>query len=171
MTNGGSTIALGLSSFFHSSLGIRHSSFFPTMPLKLQHDEIPALNLTSMIDVLFLLIIFFMVSTKFDELERNIDVAIPEVAQAGETSPPVKPIVVAVFADGHIELDDEVVSIADLVQQLSSRGGLSSPSVVIRGDATCQYQHVATALAACRQANISELGIAVRIDGVGPSFR
>ena len=50
------------------------------MPLKIQHDEAPALNLTSMIDVLFLLIIFFMVATKFDEMERNIEVAVPEVA-------------------------------------------------------------------------------------------
>ena len=41
------------------------------MPLKLQHDEMPALNLTSMIDMLFLLIIFFMVATKFDEMERE----------------------------------------------------------------------------------------------------
>jgi biopolymer transport protein ExbD len=124
-----------------------------------------------MIDVLFLLIIFFMVSTKFDELERNIDVAIPEVGQAGETSPPAKPIVVTVFADGHFELDGQAVSVSELVSQLSARGGLGRPSVVIRGDATCQYQHVAVALAACRQANISELGIAVRLDGVGTSFR
>ena len=43
----------------------------------------PTLNLTSMIDVLFLLIIFFMVATKFDEMERNIEVAVPEVAAGG----------------------------------------------------------------------------------------
>ena len=55
------------------------------MPLKLHHhDELPALNLTSLIDVLFLLIIFFMVATKFDEMDRNIQVAVPKVAQAGE---------------------------------------------------------------------------------------
>ena len=66
------------------------------MPLKLQHDETPALNLTSMIDVLFLLIIFFMVATKFDELERNIEVAVPQVAQAGENAPPPQPLVVSV---------------------------------------------------------------------------
>jgi biopolymer transport protein ExbD len=136
------------------------------MPLKLQHDEIPALNLTSMIDVLFLLIIFFMVSTKFDELERNIDVAVPEVKQAGETSPPRQTVVVTVFADGHLELDGESVSIDELVNQLTTaRGGLSEPSVVIRGDAACPFQHVAAALAACRQANISELGITVRLAG------
>ena len=136
------------------------------MPLKTHHDEVPALNLTSMIDVLFLLIIFFMVATKFDEFERNIDVALPQVGQAGETSPPTKPVVLTVLADGQIELDGQPVSIDELVHQLTTaRGGLGQPSVVIRGDASCQYQHVASALSACRQANISELGIAVRLDG------
>jgi biopolymer transport protein ExbD len=141
------------------------------MPLKLQHDEMPALNLTSMIDVLFLLIIFFMVSTKFDEMERNIDVAIPQVGEAGESTQQEKPIVVTVFADGHLELDGQAVTAEELVTQLSSRGSLGRPSVVIRGDATCQYQHVATALSACRRANISELGIAVRLDGMATSRR
>ena len=73
------------------------------MPLKLQHDEMPALNLTSMIDVLFLLIIFFMVATKFDEMERNIEVAVPEVAQAGDDTPPPRPLVVTVLADGSVD--------------------------------------------------------------------
>ena len=138
------------------------------MPLKTQHDEAPALNLTSMIDVLFLLIIFFMVATKFDELERNIDVAVPEVSQAGETSPAPQPQVVSVYDDGHIELNGVAVSEDELTTRLaaeSAAGGLSS--VVIRGDAQCAFQHVASALSACRAAGISELGITVRIAGVG----
>ena len=75
------------------------------MPLKLQHDEMPTLNLTSMIDVLFLLVIFFMVATKFDEMDRNIQIDVPKVAQAGESTPPLQPLVVSVAADGHLELD------------------------------------------------------------------
>ena len=43
------------------------------MPLKLQQDEQLQLNLTPMIDVLFLLIIFFMVATTFGDLERNME--------------------------------------------------------------------------------------------------
>jgi biopolymer transport protein ExbD len=122
-----------------------------------------------MIDVLFLLIIFFMVATKFDEFERNIDVAVPEVAQAGDTSPPQKLLAVNVFADGHMELDGQSVTSDELTQRLAAAQGLGDPSVVIRGDAACPFQHVAAALAACRQANISELGISVRLAGVGPS--
>ena len=49
------------------------------MPLKNQLEEMPVLNLTSMIDVLFLLIIFFMVGTKFIETERQIDLKLPQV--------------------------------------------------------------------------------------------
>src|SRR3954452_12071689 len=89
------------------------------MPLKLQHDEIPTLNLTSMIDVLFLLIIFFMVATKFDEMERNVQVAVPEGAQAGEDVPPKQPLGVTVLPDGHLELDGSSVSAPELASNLA----------------------------------------------------
>ena len=142
------------------------------MPLKTQHDEAPALNLTSMIDVLFLLIIFFMVATKFDEMERNIEVAVPEVSQAGEATPPPRPLVVSVQSDGRVELNGALVSVEELTARLTAaRTPLGDPSVVIRGDAQCAFQHVATALAACRQAGISELGITVRLAGLGATTR
>lgn len=136
------------------------------MPLKLQHDEVPTLNLTSMIDVLFLLIIFFMVATRFDEMERNIAVAIPQVAQAGEDAAPPEPLIVSVAADGQFALTGKSVTEAELVQRLAAaRTPLTEPSVVIHGDASCPFQHVAAALGACRQAGISELGITVHIAG------
>lgn len=142
------------------------------MPLKTQHDDAPSLNLTSMIDVLFLLIIFFMVATKFDELERNIDVAVPEVSQAGEGASPPSPLVVVVQSDGRVELDGQCVTLDELTARLAAaRTALGEPSVIIRGDAQCAFQHVAGALAACRQAGVSELGITVRIAGIGNSKR
>ena len=142
------------------------------MPLKTFHDDAPAMNLTSMIDVLFLLIIFFMVATKFDEMERSIEVAVPEVAQAGEASPPARPLVVSVLEDGRVELDGTAVTLEELTARLSvARTPLTEPSVVIRGDSKCPFQHVATALAACQQAGISDLGITVRIAGAGRTTR
>jgi biopolymer transport protein ExbD len=142
------------------------------MPLKTHHDEAPTLNLTSMIDVLFLLIIFFMVATKFDELERNIEVAVPEVGEAGESAPPPQPLVVTVFADGRIELDGKTLTLETLTSQLAAaRTPLTEPSVVIRGDASCAFQQVASVLSACQQAGISELGITVRLAGLGGTTR
>lgn len=143
------------------------------MPLKISHhDELPALNLTSMIDVLFLLIIFFMVATKFDEMERNIEVAVPEVANAGDTAPPAQPLVVTVLADGRVELDSSPLTLEELTAKLAAaRTPLTEPTVVIRGDAQCAFQHVASTLAACQQAGISDLGITVRLAGAGRTTR
>jgi biopolymer transport protein ExbD len=142
------------------------------MPLKTQLDDAPALNLTSMIDVLFLLIIFFMVATKFDEMERNIEVAVPEVAQAGESTPPRQPLVVTVLAEGRAELDGTPVTFEELTTRLAAaRTPLTEPTVIIRGDAQCAFQHIASALAACQQAGISDLGITVRLAGIGSTKR
>ena len=57
------------------------------MPLKIQRDDQTSINLTPMIDIVFLLIIFFMVSTKFTELseaevERDISLHVPTVTNA-----------------------------------------------------------------------------------------
>ena len=60
------------------------------MPLKTQSDEQPSLNLTPMIDIVFLLIIFFMVGTKFTELsdaEHELDIDVPEVGVAAAMTP------------------------------------------------------------------------------------
>ena len=43
------------------------------MPLKMHEDEMPSINLTPMVDIVFQLIIFFMVGTKFTEMEKKID--------------------------------------------------------------------------------------------------
>jgi biopolymer transport protein ExbD len=140
------------------------------MPLKLQHDEQPQLNLTPMIDVLFLLIIFFMVATTFGDLERNMELQVPEVAEAGDSTVPAKPLVINVFADGRLDLDGQPVTVEELASRLTEvRRRLNQPSVVIRGDAECAFQHIASALAACRSAGISELGVTVRIAGSGGS--
>src|SRR3989304_1540156 len=138
------------------------------MPLKLQQDEQPQLNLTPMIDVLFLLIIFFMVATTFGDLERNMELKVPEVAEAGDSVRPAKPLVINVFADGTLDLDDQSVTLDELRSRLvEARSRLGNPTVIIRGDAACAFQSIASALAACKSASIFELGITVRIAGAG----
>ncbi|MCA9232153.1 MAG: biopolymer transporter ExbD [Planctomycetales bacterium] len=134
------------------------------MPLKTQQDEQPSLNLTPMIDVVFLLIIFFMVATRFAEMERDIELELPEVASAQALTSAPKQRVVAVRQDGSVTLDRDELSLPELTRKLSAaQREYPELSVVIRGDASCAFQHVASTLAACKAANISDLGITVRI--------
>ncbi|MHB8901594.1 MAG: ExbD/TolR family protein [Thermoguttaceae bacterium] len=138
------------------------------MPLKTHLDEQPTLNLTSMIDVVFLLLIFFMVGTKFSELERNIDVRVPEVAAAKAPGPAPGPRVVTVLADGRILLDRTPVdNPEELARELAAaRKGNADVAVLVRGDADGKFQQIAEVLAACRQAEVRQLGISVRAQPV-----
>jgi biopolymer transport protein ExbD len=134
------------------------------MPLKTHVDEQPALNLTSMIDVVFLLIIFFMVGTKFTELERKIGLQVPQVTDRGAlTSAPEKKVV-NIYRDGQITLDRQPVSLDELTGQLSAaRGQYADLGVLVRGDGEGPFQRVAEVLNACKQAGIAELAISVRL--------
>ena len=134
------------------------------MPLKTQQDELPALNLTPMIDVVFLLIVFFMCASKFSDEQRDIDLRLPEVAKADAANTAPKSRSVAVYAGGRIALDREDVTLEQLTTKLAdAKAEQPATSVVILGDAGCEFQHVAQALAACKEAGVSQLSVSVRI--------
>jgi len=134
------------------------------MPLKTHRDEKPALNLTAMLDVMFLLIIFFMLGTRFADAERRIALRVPEVVDRGALDPAAERKTVNVYRDGTITLDQRAVSLEQLRASLAAtRGRQRSLGVLVRGDAQGQFQQIAAVLGACKQAGISELGISVRL--------
>jgi biopolymer transport protein ExbD len=133
------------------------------MPLKTQLDEPPVLNLTSMLDVMFLLVIFFMAGSKFTEMERKIALRVPQVSDANALTPAPEKRVINVYQDGQITLDRQTVSLDELKNRLiAARGQYHGLGVLVRGDATGQFQRVAEVLNACKQAGIAELAISVR---------
>lgn len=135
------------------------------MPLKTHIDEQPGLNLTPMIDIVFLLIIFFMVGTKFSELERKIGLHVPAVANNGALSAEPEKKLVNVYRDGRVELDSQEVSLDELTRRLTAaRQQYPRIGVMVRGDADSRYQTVANVLGACSQAGIAKMAVAVKLD-------
>lgn len=129
----------------------------------------PQLNLTPMIDVVFLLIVFFMTASKFADPQRDIDLKVPEVAQADAADASHKTRRVAVYPGGRLALDDQDVTLEELAAKLhAAHDAEPGLGVVILGDSTCEFQHVAEALAACKEAGVGELAVSVRI-AKGPS--
>jgi biopolymer transport protein ExbD len=134
------------------------------MPLKTTRDEMPSVNLTPMIDIVFLLIIFFMVGTKFTELERKIGLQVPQVRAAGALTAAPEKKVINVYRDGKITLDRQEVTPDELTERLrAAHGEYPDLGVLVRGDADGRLQPVATVLNACRQAGIAKMGISVRL--------
>jgi len=134
------------------------------MPLKIQPLEEPQLNLTPMLDVVFNLLIFFMVGTRFADLERQFDVQLPQVATAQPLTSLPDEIVVNVFPDGRIIVNREELSSGQLLSRLTeARERYSDQAVLIRGDGSASFQRVADVLAICHQAAIRNLSLATQL--------
>lgn len=136
------------------------------MPLKIEREDQTTINLTPMIDIVFLLIIFFMVSTKFSELneaERDIAVNVPTVSDAKALTAAPEKRIINVFQDGSITLDRKQVSLEEMKAELAAaQRQYSKLGVVIRGDANSLYQNVATVMAKCREAKVADLNLSVQ---------
>jgi biopolymer transport protein ExbD len=133
------------------------------MPLKTHIDEEPTLNLTAMLDVLFLLIIFFMLGTRFVDDERKIGLNIPKVVDKGSLAAAPSRCIVNVYLDGTIALDKQPVTLEELTAKLiAARRQQGDFGVLVRGDGNDKYQRMVSVLNACKQAGVKNLGISVR---------
>lgn len=136
------------------------------MPLKIQRDDQTAINLTPMIDIVFLLIIFFMVSSHFTNKtathERDIAISVPQVSDAGAMTAPPRHRVINIFDNGQIALDDDRVTLTELESKLTdARAQYEQLGVVVRGDKACQYEHVAEVIATCENLRLHSINITV----------
>jgi biopolymer transport protein ExbD len=142
------------------------------MPLKTHADEDPVLNVTSMIDVVLVLTIFFMVATKFRDDERKLDLKVPMVSNRDPLSTAPDPKVVNVYQDGHVSLGPTPISLADLTKTLAAaHGQYKKLSVLIRGDKLATHGRMTEVYNACQRAGISELGISVKLDSPGGTLK
>lgn len=130
------------------------------------HEDLE-LNITPLIDIVFLLLIFFMVSTTF-QTESQLRVQLPEAseeraADAGE------PLAVVISAEGQYavagrELGDN--ELATLVRALrDAAAGDRDQPLVIRADARAPHQAVVRAMDASQRAGLRNLSIATSRPG------
>jgi biopolymer transport protein ExbD len=132
------------------------------MPLKAPPLEDPALNLTPMIDVVFNLIIFFMVCTQFAEQERQYDVELPTVAQAQPLTSQPDQIVINVYGDGRIVVHGSPLTLPELLAELKqARARFADQAVLIRGEGQGLYQRITDVLETCHRAQIRNFSLGV----------
>lgn len=134
------------------------------MPLKTEAMEEPNLNLTPMIDIVLLLIIFFMVGTRFSEAERQFTIELPTVTDAQPLTSLPDELTVAVDKAGDFYLNDEQISPELLeAELLKAQKNYADQAVIIKGDKEGMYQGVMDILAACHRSNIKNIKLANRV--------
>ena len=122
-------------------------------------------NITPLIDVIFLLIIFFLAATHFVRSETTEPVDLPEALRPDEdTDEQPRRLVVTVTADGELHVGGRTVGVEDIERMLHS--GLEQHradfEVRIRADRTARYHAVEPILLTCARAGVGRVKFAVR---------
>ncbi|MFG0257634.1 MAG: ExbD/TolR family protein [Phycisphaerales bacterium JB043] len=117
----------------------------------------PHVEITPMIDMVFLLLIFFLVATTFHQTEREMQVALPEASAASPISAALREIIVNVLEDGTIIVSGQNYT-PDALASLITDAVASNPEqkVTVRGDRNTPYAFIVGALDACKQAGVQE---------------
>jgi biopolymer transport protein ExbD len=137
--------------------------------MRLELDEAPeeGPNLTPLIDVVFLLLVFFLVATTFAREEVDLDLELPK-ARSGTTTKEAHPIVVNVGRDGALRIDGVVVTLEGLEQKLRAAASRDrGQEVLIRGDTQVQLGRVVQAFDVCRAASLTKIAIAAAPEAAG----
>ncbi len=119
-------------------------------------------NLTPVIDMVFLLLIFFLCATRFDQEERELSTVLPEVVQAQPLSMPPQEIVVNITREGTYVVMQQRLTEAQLAALLRE-AALKNPgtqSVLIRGDGEAAWKYGVRVMGLCNQANIRDYRVA-----------
>jgi biopolymer transport protein ExbD len=121
-----------------------------------------SLSLTPLIDVVFLLLIFFLVATRFEQEERDMDINLPRASEAQPTITPQQELFVNVTRDGDFVVDGRQLSLDNLQEKLAAayRSNPGQQRVIIRADRDSRTSHLVAVMNACNKANIRNYSVA-----------
>ena len=121
----------------------------------------PGIQLAPLVDVLLLLLIFFLLTWNAARNENELDVKVPKASAAKEKSAPIGDVVVNVKADGNVVVNRRMLSPAELTDLLKSLVQLNSEqAVIIRGDEAGAYKNIIGVLNICTEAGVTNVAFA-----------
>lgn len=121
-------------------------------------------DITPLIDVVFLMLIFFMVSTSFS-VSSNLKLDLPS-SHATASDQEVKQVTIGVDATGQLYVQDEPVSDEELRKRiLNASKGDSGMRVVLRADADARHKRIVYVLDTLSELDMTHVGIATVTGG------
>ncbi len=128
---------------------------------KAKPDERP--DLTPMIDVVFQLLIFFMVTAVF-AITPGLDIKLPEAEEA--QAPDKENLFIVVDQDGNMKLNHKTVTFANLKEELEYKRGIldNTTLIIIQGDERATHGQIVQIMDIARQVGIVDQVIATEPD-------
>lgn len=115
------------------------------------------LDFVPMVDVLFNLLIFFLLATSLQQTEREMKIALPQAAAAGPLSAALREIIINIDAQGQIIVAGQTIAAGELSDMIRSAIKVNpDQKVSIRGDRATAYENVSRVLDVCKGAGVQE---------------
>jgi biopolymer transport protein ExbD len=123
------------------------------------HSSLNELNITPLLDLAFVLLVIFIITTP--QLSNDLEMNLPSPKKANNPTPPPKINRIKVDATGKITLNDTPFELPALKQTLfSMKASDADTSVVVLGASEVDYQKVVSVLDLLQQADITKVGLA-----------
>ena len=124
-----------------------------------QHSSLNELNITPLLDLAFVLLVIFIITTP--QMSNALEMNLPSPKKTSPPSTPPKINRIMVDAAGRILLNDQAIELAALKPALvAMKTSDPETSVVVRGAGDVDYQRVVGVLDALQQAEITKVGLA-----------
>ena len=131
------------------------------MKLPPAEPELGIPNMMPLIDIIFLLLIFFLMASSFKQAEKDLPVNLPEAAVSAQPLASVQELIVNITSQGQYIVAQQQYSEEQLATLLRE-AGRNNPhcSVTIRGDANSAWKHGVRVMGLCNKANIKHYFVA-----------
>ncbi|MBI2178607.1 MAG: biopolymer transporter ExbD [Candidatus Tectomicrobia bacterium] len=127
-----------------------------------KQEEDYSLQLISMTDLVFLLLIFFMVTTSFVDFTRRLDIELPESKQSAQAEQK-QDFLVEVGVEKDIRLNGRAITLAELERRLKAgAGGPGRRTLTIKADKRLDYGFVVQIMGTSFAAGIRDISVAVK---------
>lgn len=126
-----------------------------------------SLSMTPLIDIVFLLLIFFLVTTRFSEEDHELEVMLPTASEAKPLVVKPKEIFINIDSEGAYFVGNEQTDL-EKMKAVLAEADVNNPTgqtVVIRADKRCHWDSVVAAINACQQAGIHDIRPTTSGDG------
>ena len=128
------------------------------MPRRRSVYEEDGMDMTPLIDCVFLLLVFFMVTTVFKQ-PYSLQVELPEATQAKVVEE--KKLVASITADGRMEINRHPVTLENLEQVLlREKSGTHSLTLVVRTDKKTRHRHLLDLFEVAKRVGIEKIPLA-----------
>jgi biopolymer transport protein ExbD len=123
------------------------------------HSTMNELNITPLLDLVFVLLVIFIITTP--QLVNNLEINLPSGKKPPADTKPKPPSRINVSAAGQITLNDEVVTVPQLKDKLEAlKTGNPDFAVVVKGADETDYQIMVNVMDTLRQLDITKMGLA-----------